>query len=161
LPNKSQSISDAKKPNAREIASASHVSSPDASIASKPNPNTYRGECPVCGKGVYSFQPRTYQNDAYFHEECLVSNTEAQALSLFNRLKESPSPAGADSPLARRFLTLESVPASAGAVSSRIRPNPGNSVGISSQSSVAAELEELLESFKKSPAKAGVAHKSE
>jgi hypothetical protein len=32
--------------------------------ASEAKPDTYRGECPVCGKAVYSDQPRTYHNDA-------------------------------------------------------------------------------------------------
>jgi len=38
--------------------------------ASEANPDTYRGECPVCGKAVCSDQPRTYKIDAYYHEEC-------------------------------------------------------------------------------------------
>jgi endogenous inhibitor of DNA gyrase (YacG/DUF329 family) len=42
---------------------------------------TLRGDCPACGKGVYSDQPRSNENGSYYHEECLSAGKSLNAQS--------------------------------------------------------------------------------
>jgi len=53
---------------------------------------TLRGECPQCGKGVYSDQPRTSENGSYYHEDCLGNAHTTKSANASRKISADASP---------------------------------------------------------------------
>jgi len=54
---------------------------------------TLRGECPECGKGVYSSdQPRTSENGSYYHEDCLGNTNTTKSANASRKISADASP---------------------------------------------------------------------
>ena len=63
-------------------------------VSSASRGRVHRGDCPKCGKGVYSDQPRTSEGGFYFHEECLAATKSAsngQGTAVLPKSKQSPA----------------------------------------------------------------------